>query len=239
MAECSEDELSTLFASAADYLVTLVPSLDQNQLLEFYGLYKQATIGKCNTSQPGWFAFEAKRKWEAWNSLGAMSQEDAMRNYIDLLTEIKPDWDKEYTSGGDGFAVVSRFASEEEALDDSEKDIFDWVKEGNVEEVKRSVGTFEIEVRDEEDMGLLHWASDRGNLEMVKFLVGLNADVNAIDGSGQTPLHYASACEHLQVVDFLLSQGANPNVKCYDGNFPSDITTDSNVKQSLQQSLAS
>lgn len=39
-------------------------------------------------------------------------------------------------------------------------------------------------------MTALHWASDRGNLELVDFLVRAGANVNIQDYSGQTPLHY-------------------------------------------------
>ena len=40
-------------------------------------------------------------------------------------------------------------------------------------------------------MGLLHWACDRGNLNMVKLLVKRGADVNIQDTDNQqTPLHY-------------------------------------------------
>ena len=38
--------------------------------------------------------------------------------------------------------------------------------------------------------GVLHWACDRGNLNMVKLLVKRGADVNIEDTDNQTPLHY-------------------------------------------------
>ncbi len=39
-------------------------------------------------------------------------------------------------------------------------------------------------------MGLVHWACDRGNLNMVKLLVKSGTDVNIQDTDNQTPLHY-------------------------------------------------
>lgn len=36
----------------------------------------------------------------------------------------------------------------------------------------------------------LHWASDRGKLELVDFLIRAGADINIQDYGGQTPLHY-------------------------------------------------
>ena len=34
----------------------------------------QSTVGKCNAEKPGAFDFVGKAKWNAWNSLGDMSQ---------------------------------------------------------------------------------------------------------------------------------------------------------------------
>ena len=34
----------------------------------------QATVGKCNVAKPGMMDFVGKAKWEAWNTLGDMSQ---------------------------------------------------------------------------------------------------------------------------------------------------------------------
>ena len=37
---------------------------------------------------------------------------------------------------------------------------------------------------------MLHWACDRGHLEVVKFLLQSGADVNLQDKESQTALHY-------------------------------------------------
>ena len=36
------------------------PGLSNETKLEFYGLYKQATVGPCNTSKPGLFDLKGK-----------------------------------------------------------------------------------------------------------------------------------------------------------------------------------
>lgn len=56
--------------------------------LKFYALYKQATVGKCNTSQPWAVQVVERAKWNAWNALGNMSQETAMLKYCDLFLEF-------------------------------------------------------------------------------------------------------------------------------------------------------
>ncbi|XP_040291302.1 acyl-CoA-binding domain-containing protein 4 isoform X1 [Bufo bufo] len=52
------------------------------EMLRFYGYYKQATVGPCNISRPPFWDPIGKYKWDAWSKLGAMSQEDAMCAYI-------------------------------------------------------------------------------------------------------------------------------------------------------------
>ncbi|KNH00562.1 Acyl-CoA-binding protein ACBP [Perkinsela sp. CCAP 1560/4] len=58
--------------------------------LLFYGLYKQATAGDCNTSQPWAISFEARAKWDAWNNLHGMTREDAMEKYVQELRARVP-----------------------------------------------------------------------------------------------------------------------------------------------------
>ncbi|KAG7474175.1 acyl-CoA-binding domain-containing protein 7 [Solea senegalensis] len=38
------------------------------ELLDLYGLYKQATVGDVNTDRPGLFDMKGKAKWDAWDS---------------------------------------------------------------------------------------------------------------------------------------------------------------------------
>lgn len=53
-----------------------------NDLLELYGLYKQALVGDCNTDKPGFLDFKGKAKWEAWNGRKGTSSEQAKELYI-------------------------------------------------------------------------------------------------------------------------------------------------------------
>lgn len=58
--------------------------LTDNDKLNMYKYYKQATVGNCNISKPWTIQFEACAKWDAWNSVFDMSQEQAMIAYINL-----------------------------------------------------------------------------------------------------------------------------------------------------------
>ena len=84
------------FKAAANFVRSL-PSdgpvkPDNDTKLKFYSFYKQATEGDVKGDRPGMFSFEAKAKWDAWNSVKGMDSEEAMANYIDALTSIAPNW---------------------------------------------------------------------------------------------------------------------------------------------------
>lgn len=61
---------------------------NDNVLLIFYKYYKQATTGKCNIQKPGMFDIKGQAKWNAWNSLGNMSKNDAMIAYCDFYLSV-------------------------------------------------------------------------------------------------------------------------------------------------------
>ncbi|XP_063654157.1 acyl-CoA-binding domain-containing protein 4 isoform X9 [Pan troglodytes] len=56
------------------------------EMLRFYSYYKQATMGPCLVPRPGFWDPIGRYKWDAWNSLGKLSREEAMSAYI---TEMK------------------------------------------------------------------------------------------------------------------------------------------------------
>ncbi|XP_015278878.1 PREDICTED: acyl-CoA-binding domain-containing protein 4 [Gekko japonicus] len=52
------------------------------EMLRFYGYYKQATVGQCQISRPGFWDPIGRYKWDAWNRLGKMTKREAMAAYI-------------------------------------------------------------------------------------------------------------------------------------------------------------
>uniref|UniRef100_A0A2S2PX71 Acyl-CoA-binding domain-containing protein 5 n=1 Tax=Sipha flava TaxID=143950 RepID=A0A2S2PX71_9HEMI len=57
-------------------------------LLKFYGYYKQATVGPNNQPKPSFWDVVNRAKWQAWDSLGNMSKEKAMEEYVNELKKI-------------------------------------------------------------------------------------------------------------------------------------------------------
>lgn len=56
--------------------------------LELYGLYKQATVGDCASSEPSRFKVTEHAKWAAWKNLTGMTEANAKHSYIELATRL-------------------------------------------------------------------------------------------------------------------------------------------------------
>ncbi|ODN05914.1 Acyl-CoA-binding protein [Orchesella cincta] len=76
------------FETSAENVKNLVKKPSDDELLEIYGLYKQATVGDVNTARPGMLDLKGKAKWDAWNNLKGTSQEDAKTKYIALVQQL-------------------------------------------------------------------------------------------------------------------------------------------------------
>lgn len=77
--------VSAEFTDKANAVNALTKRPNDDELLELYGLYKQATVGDNETSKPGMFDLKGKYKWEAWNKVKGLSQADAEQKYIELV----------------------------------------------------------------------------------------------------------------------------------------------------------
>ena len=64
-----------------------VGALSNDDKLEFYGLFKQATVGDINTERPGMLDMKGKAKWDAWKAKEGMSQDDAKAAYVAKVQE--------------------------------------------------------------------------------------------------------------------------------------------------------
>ncbi|XP_026168449.1 acyl-CoA-binding domain-containing protein 5-like isoform X3 [Mastacembelus armatus] len=85
--------LEAKFAAAVKVMQSLPeegpfqPSDDMR--LMFYSYYKQAMLGPCNIPRPnGFWDPRGKAKWDAWSSLGNMTKEEAMKNYVENIQLI-------------------------------------------------------------------------------------------------------------------------------------------------------
>jgi diazepam-binding inhibitor (GABA receptor modulator, acyl-CoA-binding protein) len=58
------------------------------ELLQLYALYKQATEGDVTGERPGGFDFKAIAKYDAWEELKGKSKEVAITEYIALVDQL-------------------------------------------------------------------------------------------------------------------------------------------------------
>uniref|UniRef100_A0A6P7F8J2 Acyl-CoA-binding protein homolog n=1 Tax=Diabrotica virgifera virgifera TaxID=50390 RepID=A0A6P7F8J2_DIAVI len=70
------------FQKAAADIKNLKSKPTDNDLLEIYGLFKQATEGDCTTARPGLLDLKGKAKWDSWNGRKGSSQDKAKEEYI-------------------------------------------------------------------------------------------------------------------------------------------------------------
>ncbi|SAM07865.1 hypothetical protein [Absidia glauca] len=80
---------SPAFEQAAKDAKNFTKLPKDDELLELYGLYKQATIGDNNTSKP-LVDFKGRYKWDAWNNNNGIPQVEAEVQYIELVERLKP-----------------------------------------------------------------------------------------------------------------------------------------------------
>ncbi len=83
-------ELRDQFEKAAGESKSLPSKPDNETLLKLYSLYKQGSIGDVNIEPPSNpFDFVNKAKFEAWSELKGKPTEEAMQDYINLVSKLK------------------------------------------------------------------------------------------------------------------------------------------------------
>jgi len=58
------------------------------ELLDLYALYKQATEGDIDEPRPGGFDFKAIAKHDAWSSKKGKTKDQAMEEYVTLMNSL-------------------------------------------------------------------------------------------------------------------------------------------------------
>uniref|UniRef100_A0AAU6PBQ1 Venom peptide n=1 Tax=Comana monomorpha TaxID=1555636 RepID=A0AAU6PBQ1_9NEOP len=75
--------LQEQFDKAAADVKKLKSLPSDNDLLELYALFKQATVGDADPgNKPGMLDFKGKAKFEAWLGKKGTSKEDAQKAYV-------------------------------------------------------------------------------------------------------------------------------------------------------------
>lgn len=81
-------ELSARFEDAQARVKQLRETPSNDDLLELYALYKQATVGDVSGSRPGMLDLKGRAKFDAWSKKKGTGKEDAMTRYVTLVDRL-------------------------------------------------------------------------------------------------------------------------------------------------------
>jgi acyl-CoA-binding protein len=87
--ETSVSDLKSTFEKAVADSKNLSERPDNQTLLKLYALYKQASAGDVEGKRPGFTDMVGRAKWDAWNELKGTSANDAMKQYVALIEDLK------------------------------------------------------------------------------------------------------------------------------------------------------
>ena len=81
-------DIDSRFEQAATAAKSLPERPDNDTLLQLYALYKQGSAGDVSGEKPGFFDFVAVAKYEAWERLQGMSEDEAKQRYVELVESL-------------------------------------------------------------------------------------------------------------------------------------------------------
>lgn len=81
-------ELQQQFESAVARSKELTKRPTNEELLDLYALFKQASEGDVTGERPGGFDFKGIAKYDAWADRKGKSKDDAMKEYIALMDRL-------------------------------------------------------------------------------------------------------------------------------------------------------
>ena len=76
------------FEDAQKRVKTLTEAPSNDELLELYALYKQATVGDVSGSRPGMMDFKGRAKFDAWTKKKGTAKEAAMTSYVGVVNRL-------------------------------------------------------------------------------------------------------------------------------------------------------
>mmetsp|Transcript_6191 Transcript_6191/g.9386 ORF Transcript_6191/g.9386 Transcript_6191/m.9386 type:complete len:354 (-) Transcript_6191:68-1129(-) len=212
-------------------------SLDQNDQLMLYGLYKQANEGNAsNTTEPRRLNVVAFTKYSSWKKFHNMPRHFAMMKYIEVvehfveLNQNESDGGARKVCVGSGNDAVKDMMNQDDIDygEDSSVDLSEDSEDENEDRkhlqlgsemnlaAKQSTLSGGHVLQREGEMNFMQAASV-GDATSLKEFIDSGADVNERDESGQSALHMAADNGSIECVQKLLAAGSDPNAADNDG----------------------
>jgi diazepam-binding inhibitor (GABA receptor modulating acyl-CoA-binding protein) len=82
-------DIKKQFQTAASEATKLAKTPNNDQKLELYALYKQASEGDVKGSRPGMLDLTGRAKFDAWSKKKGLTSEQAMQQYVDFVSKLK------------------------------------------------------------------------------------------------------------------------------------------------------
>ncbi|RZF45746.1 hypothetical protein LSTR_LSTR012677 [Laodelphax striatellus] len=76
------------FDEAVSRVRDLTQKPSDDELLELYGLFKQATEGDNTADRPGITNLKGRYKWDSWTAKKGLSKEDAQNEYVAKVKQL-------------------------------------------------------------------------------------------------------------------------------------------------------
>lgn len=76
------------FKAAQELVKTLTKRPSNDQLLELYSLFKQASVGDVQGKRPGMLDIKGRAKFDAWAGRKGTSKQAAMDAYVALVDRL-------------------------------------------------------------------------------------------------------------------------------------------------------
>jgi acyl-CoA-binding protein len=193
---------------------------------QLYAFYKQAITGDAPVDFD-----EPSGKLVAWQYLRGMSRYRAQLEYVNFLDCACPEWREEssedptlISAWASGSVPLQAIGEDLVGVDNSTGGIMcEKAATGDSNALKEMLKTHPVDTRDEDGMTCLHWAADRGHIDIVRMLLDSHASINVQDNDGNTPLHIAFYADQTEVVDLLRSRGADMGLANTDGDTVKDL----------------
>ena len=247
------------FNSCVAHMKEHLAKMPHNSQLEFYALYKQASLGDVDefmSRPPPVYDMVATAKYRAWKSKEGISRTRAMQDYIDKAVHfeftraIVNNDDEEFEMEGEAAiemngmgikpsTMAERTKEEEaaEAEDDKAYPLHAAARDNQLSVLEQLLreGDDKRDPNEVDPSGqtALHLAADAGHPEAIKILTRYGGDIHAADNDGISVLQAAVISGDFETCRLLCVLGANPDQADGDGDTPRECAKDDPILKDL------
>lgn len=214
------------FESCVQHMKKEIGQIPQSSQLEFYALYKQATLGEVDDffgppgsgkePLPASYNLVAKAKYDAWKKVSGMSRNAAMQQYIDKAVHYE--FTRSIMIVGDENGVDN----ENDSLEGDDDGVMNFsgmgLRQSTLAGDDGAESTRNMNESSKNITHPLHEAARNNDVaKLKKLLKEAIHGPDEKDEAGQTALHLAADAGHPACIQVLVKHGANVHAADNDG----------------------